>query len=209
MATKDTGIRAHVTKTALIGLAAVLPFAAVLWVGYLIFGFLVGIVPEQFDLSIGSMHVPRYVIALGALIITVTVLYVLGTLVRAGLHHVLTAIEEAIVYRLPGVRTVYKMTKEVCAQFLGRERMPLSRPCAFRHGDTVRVGFIAEESEQSITIWVPSAPSPANGFAFSVKSGNHYEFTEADPQVVLQAIITFGAGLGSYVDEFLAWEGRR
>lgn len=98
---------------------------------------------------------------------------------------------------------LYNVIKETVQQFSGAKKMPFKQVVLvdpFGNG-TKMTGFVTDEHQEGlVTVFVPTAPNPTNGFVFHVAS-HQIEHIDADPQDALRSIIGIGVGSKELVGE--------
>ena len=129
-----------------------------------------------------------YVISFAAVLIF---FFIIGLVVRTRLFRFLDRAEDRYLKKIPG----YKLARETIQQFLGKNRSFFKEVVLvdiFNTG-TLMTGFITDEQEDIITVFVPTGPNPT--------SGNIYHFpkervlrTKASVELGMKTIISCGAG---------------
>ncbi len=168
------------------GLAILLPLALTLW----IFSYLVDLFtgpflelvrePLQkysenlpfFPRKGGLILISRLIVLLGLLIFT----FLLGMIGRWFLFRSLIQITQKILLKIPFIRVIYKVTKEIASAFFGGEksgafRYPVLIP--FPSETSWCIGFVTGEtlpevkkkvSEDLMPVFIPTAPHPISGY---------------------------------------------
>jgi len=178
----------RVLNTFVTGLLAALPLAATLlifaWVvrllvDYLGPGSLVGRMLSALGLGITGYGVTSYLIGIA---ITMVAIFVLGAVVQTRLRRVLAGALNAVVMRIPVVRSVYEMASKLVDLLAQRDRegMRSMSPVWLHFGgvggvavlgllsttEPVRVGEL-----DYLAVLVPTAPVPVGGGLLYVPSG--------------------------------------
>ncbi len=187
-------------KYLLTGLLVLVPLAITLWVLNLIIGTLdksLLLLPESWhpDHLLG-IHVP----GLGVIL---TVLVVLGTglLVRNVFGQRLLAWWDGLLRRIPFVNAIYNSVKQVSDTLLSDSGNAFRKVLLVRypHADSWSLAFLtsvpgevtrALEGEY-VGVFVPTTPSPVNGFYFYVKKSETIEL-DISVDTAFKAIISMG-----------------
>lgn len=139
----------------------------------------------------GSQVLPpaiRWGVAIFACLVTITLLYFLGMVTSHFLGRRAIAAAEAIVDRMPLVKTVYRASKQVLAAFAGDSGGEYQRVALIPFpSDSLRsIGFItrlirdAKTGEEYCACFIAAAPNPTSGFVFVCRRS---EITELDLSV--------------------------
>ena len=129
-----------------------------------------------------------YVVSFAAVLIF---FFIIGLVVRTRLFRFLDKAEDRYLKKIPG----YKLARETIQQFFGKNRSFFKEVVLvdiFNTG-TLMTGFITDDQEDMVTVFVPTGPNPT--------SGNIYHFpkervlkTKASVEVGMKTIISCGAG---------------
>jgi len=129
-----------------------------------------------------------YVISFAAVLLF---FFIIGLIVRTRLFRFLDRAEDRYLVKIPG----YKLARETIQQFFGKNRSFFKEVVLvdiFNTG-TLMTGFITDDQEDMVTVFVPTGPNPT--------SGNIYHFpkervlkTKASVEVGMKTIISCGAG---------------
>ena len=129
-----------------------------------------------------------YVISFAAILLF---FFIIGLIIRTRLFRFLDRAEDRYLMKIPG----YKLVRETVQQFFGKKRSFFKEVVLvdiFNTG-TLMTGFITDDQEDIITVFVPTGPNPT--------SGNIYHFpkervlkTKASVEVGMKTIISCGAG---------------
>ncbi|MFH1262290.1 MAG: DUF502 domain-containing protein [Pseudomonadota bacterium] len=181
------GIRKAFRGYFLIGLIVVLPFAVT--IKFLIFlvdyfdgilaishGRFLYVVPATLhpDFLLG-LHVP----GLG-IVVTLAVLLLVGATSRNYFGKKLISVGDSTITRIPLLRVVYKIVKDVTQTYSKRDRKPFnsaalieypkagSYTIAFVTGETSEVIRAAAGQPRMLNLFVPTTPNPTSGFCLMV-----------------------------------------
>lgn len=137
-----------------------------------------GVTPELVARE-GVSVLPLYVqviLSLFAVILTVVLLYALGTVTTHVIGKRMVGLGEMIVSRLPLVPVVYHATKKVVETFAqeGGQAFQKVVLVPYPHREMLTVGFVTGETTCSKTqrrfysVFVPTVPNPTTGFMFLI-----------------------------------------
>ena len=170
----------RLARTLLAGMLAALPLLGTLWLLSIAFSFIAGwLGPEsatgrllgRVGVGVSGQEWSGYLVGLLA---AFTLLFGLGVLVERGLNTWLVALVDAVVGRIPVVRTVYETIEKFVQIFARRDRTELQsmRPvwCHFGGPGGVSVlGLLSSaepilvEGKPCYAVIVPTAPVPIGG----------------------------------------------
>jgi len=159
---------------------AALPLLGTLWLLSIAIDFLLrwfgpdsrtGRLLEMLGVSVAGGNWPGYLIGLA---IAVALLFALGLLVERGLATWLGWLVDAVVGRIPVVRTIYETLEKFVGVFAQRDRKRLQsmRPvwCRFgQGGDVAALGLLSSpdpilvEGRACYAVIIPTAPVPIGG----------------------------------------------
>ncbi len=187
-------------KYLLTGLLVWVPLGITVWVLHLTISALdqsLLLVPEQWhpDRLLG-MHIPGLGMILTLLIIVVT-----GLLVRNVLGQRLLVYWEGLLHRIPVVNSIYHGVKQVSDTLLSSNGKSFRKVLLVRypHPDAWALAFqtsmpgevIQRLDEEHVAVFIPTAPSPVNGFYFYVRKADTIELN-ISVDVALKSIISMG-----------------
>ncbi len=187
-------------KYLLTGLLVWVPLGITLWVLNLIIGTL----DQSLDLLPGGWHPDKLLgVHIPGLGVILTVVIVLGTglLVRNVLGQRLLHYWESLLNRIPVVNSIYHGIKQVSDTLLSSSGQTFRKVLLVRypHPDAWSLAFqtsIPREVTQKLQdeyvgVFIPSAPSPANGFYFYVRRADTIELN-ISVDVALRTIVSMG-----------------
>ncbi len=175
---KRTALR--LARTLLAGMLAALPLLGTLWLLSIAFSFLAGWVgPEsatgrllgRIGVGVSGQEWSGYLVGV---LMAVVLLFGLGVLVERGLNTWLVALVDAVVGRIPVVRTVYETIERFVQIFAKRDRSELQsmKPvwCHFGGpGGVAALGLLSSpepilvEGKACYAVIIPTAPVPIGG----------------------------------------------
>ncbi len=192
---------ASVKKYLLTGLLVWVPLGITLWVINLIVGTLdltLSLLPEHWhpDELLG-MHIP----GLGV-ILTVVVVLTTGLLVRNVFGQRLLTYWDRMLRRIPFVNAIYNSVKQVSDTLLSESGNAFRKVLLVRypHPDAWSLAFLTSTpaevtrklgSDEYVGVFVPTTPSPVNGFYFYVKKSETIEL-DISVDAAFKAIISMG-----------------
>jgi uncharacterized membrane protein len=177
-----------------------------IWITILAFKFLVDILASIFVLlpkglqpdALIGFHIPGF-----GIIMTLLVILCTGLVVTNFLGKKLVAIWDAIIARIPLVRTVYMSVKQVLETLFTpggqsfRKVLLVEYPrvgmwsLAFQTGDSTSEVDKALGGEPMVTLFVPTTPNPTSGFLLMVPRKNVIEM-EMGVEQALKFVISLG-----------------
>ena len=187
-------------KYLLTGLLVWVPLGITVWVLHLTISALdqsLLLVPEQWhpDRLLG-MHIPGLGMILTLLIIVGT-----GLLVRNVLGQRLLVYWEGLLQRIPVVNSIYHGVKQVSDTLLSSNgksfrkvllvRYPHPEAWALAFQTSIPGEVIQRLDEEHVAVFIPTAPSPVNGFYFYVRKADTIELN-ISVDVALKSIISMG-----------------
>ena len=187
-------------KYLLTGLLVWVPLGITVWVLHLTISALdqsLLLVPEQWhpDRLLG-MHIPGLGMILTLLIIVGT-----GLLVRNVLGQRLLVYWEGLLHRIPVVNSIYHGVKQVSDTLLSSNGKSFRKVLLVRypHPEAWALAFqtsmpgevIQRLGEEHVAVFIPTAPSPVNGFYFYVRKADTIELN-ISVDVALKSIISMG-----------------
>lgn len=187
-------------KYLLTGLLVWVPLGITVWVLHLTITTLdqsLLLVPEQWhpDRLLGR-HIP----GLG-MILTLLIILITGLLVRNVLGQRLLVFWEKLLHRIPVVSSIYHGVKQVSDTLLSSTGKSFRKVLLVRypHPDAWALAFqtsipgevIQRLDEEHVGVFIPTAPSPVNGFYFYVRKADTIELN-ISVDVALKSIISMG-----------------
>ena len=179
---------------------------------YLLTGLLVwvplGITIWVLKLTIGIMDQsllllpPRWRISGMGVVLTVASVVGTGLLARKGLGQRLLGLWDGLLNRIPFVSAIYKSVKQVSDTLLSSDsnsfrkvllvRYPHPEAWSLAFQTSVADGEIAAHMEGDyVGVFIPTTPSPVNGFYFYVRKADTIEL-DISVDVALKSIISMG-----------------
>jgi len=189
-----------VKKYLLTGLLVWVPLGITVWVLKVTIGMLdqsLLLLPEQWrpDVLLG-VHIP----GLGV-ILTVLVLLGTGLIVRNVLGQQLLRVWEGILRHIPFVSAIYNSVKQVSDTLLSGEgnafgkvllvRYPHVEAWSLAFQTTVPGGVLQQLGDEYVGVFIPTTPSPVNGFYFFVRKADTIEL-DVSVDVAFKSIISMG-----------------
>jgi len=159
-------IKQFFITTLLGGLVVLLPLVIIVWLATFLIRFITGLLKPIADIVGHFTQYQEIVLDIIAYAIAIALCFVVGLFVRTTIGRTtFSSFENKYLIRLP----LYGTIKETVQQFSGSKKMPFSDVVLFYIGDFQMTGFITEEHEDGrLTLFVPTAPNPTNGFIFHV-----------------------------------------
>jgi uncharacterized membrane protein len=164
-----SGVRRRVRELFVVGLAVVLP----LLVTYLLLRFLFEALDDLLDPIIRGI-LGRRIPGLG-LLATLATIFLIGALTTNIIGRKLVAMTEGLLLRIPLVKNVYGASKQLFDAFTlpGKEAFRQVVMLEYPRSGVYALGFITAThakgfqdlvGEQTVNVFIPTAPNPTSGF---------------------------------------------
>jgi len=187
-------------KYLITGLLVWVPLAITLWVLDLIIGTMdrsLLLLPNEWQPDrLLHMHIP----GLG-MILTVVVVFTTGLLTRNVFGQRLLAIWEAMLRRIPFVNAIYNSVKQVSDTLLSENNQSFRKVLLvhYPHPGAWSLAFqtsvpgevINVLDEEYVGVFIPTTPSPVNGFYFYVRKADTIEL-DISVDRAFKAIVSMG-----------------
>ncbi len=180
-------------STALVGgLAAILPLGIIVF----IFRWIIGIVEKYlkpiFSLYETDSSLAKFAVYLILVVAILAIFFFVGLFIQTRIgNFVRNHIERIYLMKIPG----YKTARDVVMQFMGGTRSFFSEVVlvdVYGNGN-LQTGFITDEFEDYITVFIPTAPNPTSGFIFHLSREKVFK-CNIPVDVAIKSIISCGAG---------------
>ena len=178
------------------GIVALIPILVTVAVLRWVFNLTAGVLLPFIDDVVGGWP-PVAEAALAVLLLLVAV-YLLGEVAAHVVGRRVLALVETLVLRLPFVKTVYSISKQVVGAFQGQGTKAFKSVVFvdFPHPGLRSVGFVTSDfvkpdgSEWS-TIFIPTTPNPTTGF-LQIVEREKLELTGMTPEEGIKMIMSLG-----------------
>jgi uncharacterized membrane protein len=145
---------------------------------------------------------PRGIVIPVFLIVFITLLYLLGRFLAAGVGRMFLTGIEALINRLPIVRNVYSSVKQVTDFIFSEREIEYTRVVAVQYPrkGVWSVGFVTGESmldirsaanEPVLSVLMPTSPMPATGFTITVRKAETVDLDITIDQAI-QFVVSCG-----------------
>jgi len=190
-------LRNFFITTFLGGLIVILPITLFILLIRFLFNLVVGVIDPLARLLFPAQDFAdtqnRALIGLLSLAIVVTFCFLVGLVLKTQAGKALWGwIETGLLEKLP----IYSTIRETVQQFTGKSREHFSRVVIvdpFGNG-TRMTGFVTDTHENGmVTVFVPTAPNPTNGFVFHLDP-ECVTYTEVGTEEAMRSIIAVGNG---------------
>ncbi len=159
---------------------------------------------DAFPLSI------RIVISIAAVILTVLILYALGTITTHVLFKRLVVLGERVVHRMPLIGIVYQASKQVVETFTSEGGQAFRKVVLvpYPHKGMLTFGFVTNETaspdtgEKLYSVFVPTVPNPTTGFVFVVRTADVHEL-DWPVEEAIKVIMSGGVMMPAKISRFL------
>ena len=183
------------------GLIVLIPLVVTAWVAVWLFNFLAGApifdVFEE-DIIVDAIGLEAYASQLRILltiIVFLTLVMLVGYLMRTAIGEILEATVDDIINRLPGVRVVYNASKMAIETALGQQTT-LQTPVKVEIWDGMRMTAFKtgkQTADGRSLIFMPTAPNITTGFVMEVEEENIIE-TDENTEEALTRLLSAGFG---------------
>jgi uncharacterized membrane protein len=178
------------------GLVILIPLVLTVAIMRFLFDFTSGILLPIIDPALADW--PAIARAAISLVILLVVIYTLGALATNIVGRRVLSLGEGIVLRLPLVKAVYAMSKQVVAAFQGEGSKAFKSVVfvAFPHPGVRSIGFetsriTREDGSIWSTVFVPTTPNPTSGFLQFVPEAS-VEQTEYTVEEGIKMVMSLG-----------------
>ena len=190
-------------KSLLGGLVVLLPLGIIFFIFRWIYGILVDLTAPVASLLVRGFGMPGFVADLIGVAALVGLCFVVGNVVTTRLGRwAWEAIEEKIIARLPGYRSV----REIIVQMLGSDS---GRQSSLARGEVARIwiygrdvdvsvlGLVTSRHEDGrVSVFVPTGPNPTSGFIYHAGTEVVTLCPEIRVDEMMKAVVACGAGTG-------------
>lgn len=178
------------------GIFALIPILVTFVVLRWVFNLTAGILLPVVDSAVGTW--PPLAQALLAIAILVAAVYLLGEIAAHVVGRRMLALAEALVLRLPIVKVIYSVSKQVVGAFQGQGTKAFKSVVYvdFPHPGLKSVAFVTSDFAKPdgsswSTIFVPTTPNPTTGF-LQVVERHKLERTEMTVEEGIKMIMSLG-----------------
>ncbi len=194
------------------GLLLVAPLVATVWAVLLVISLAGGSIRPLFSpyLPAALGHLPNIVWDLITTVIVLALITLLGFVSHLFLGQFVGALGERLIQGIPGIGGFYNSVKQFIDTFGAKDRMQFSKVVLvqFPRSGAYTIGFVTNSSrgephqhltEEHWAVFVPTCPSPVNGFFMFLPRA---EIIELDMSVGdgMKTVISCGAVLPSWAD---------
>ena len=190
-------LRQFVATTFIGGLVVILPLTLFIFLVQLIVRFTAKLLKPIRAIIPFSESVSSGLLDLISLSIVLALFFFVGIVVRTSVGgKMFTRFEQRWLMNLP----LYGVLRETVRQFLERDNTPFSQVVlvdAFGSG-ALMTGFVTDDEVGGgyVTVFVPTAPNPTNGFVFHIKR-EELRYVDTRPEDAMSSIIGVGTGSSS------------
>ena len=190
-------LRNFVMTTFIGGVIVILPITLFILLIRFLFNLVVGVIDPLTRLIFPAQDISdarnRALIALLSLAIVFAFCFLVGLVVKTQAGRALWSwIETGFLEKLP----IYGTIRETVQQFTGKSREHFSKVVIvdpFGSGAKM-TGFVTDTHENGmVTVFVPTAPNPTNGFVFHLNP-DRVTYTSAGTEEAMRSIIAVGNG---------------
>lgn len=178
------------------GIFALIPLAVTFVVLRWLFNLTAGILLPLIDPMVAEW--PEFMRALLAILILLVAVYILGEIAAHVVGRRVLALGEAVVLRLPIVKVIYSISKQVAGAFRGQGTKAFKRVVyvEFPLPGATSVGFVTSDftkpdGSKWSTVFVPTTPNPTTGFLQIVQPDQMVE-TDMTVEEGIKMIMSLG-----------------
>ncbi len=171
-------MRRYFKKYFIAGLLVVVPLYISLYVVYLLVNALDSIfyiLPEEVR---PHTYMPFHIPGLG-IVVTVVGIFLVGVVVTNFLGRKMVELGEAILARIPFMRTIYNVTKQFLTTFFSKDSHGFNRVVLLEYPrkGMYSIGFVTSKTRgeiqrrtdrKTVNVFIPTTPNPTSGFYFAV-----------------------------------------
>ena len=171
-------MRKYIKKYFIAGLLVVVPLYISLYVVYLLVNAMDSIfyiLPESIR---PNNYMPFHIPGLG-IVVTITGIFIVGVVVTNFLGRKLVELGEAILARIPFMRTIYNVTKQFMTTFFSKDSHGFNRVVLLEYPrkGMYSIGFVTSKTrgeiqertdKRTVNVFIPTTPNPTSGFYFAV-----------------------------------------
>jgi uncharacterized membrane protein len=182
--------RHFVTTTIIGGFAVILPIVIFIWVVRLIIRLIHAVIAPLTGLI--NLEVSPIFLDLLAVIGMILICFLLGLFVRTRFGHgIYYYIEKQWFEKLP----VYASIRDIVQQFTGQKKTPFTQVVLIEVLGSTMTGFVTDDEDDSddVTVFVPTAPNPTNGFVFHTTK-DKLTYLHVKTEDALRTVVGMGAG---------------
>lgn len=185
-------VKKYINTTLIGGLAAILPLALII----IVFRWIINYIEKILGPLVQLFHTDSQYVVIGiyllALLAILVLFFLLGLAIQTRIGNFFRKVlETKYLMKIPG----YKTAREIVMQFFGGNRSFFSEVVLvdiFNSG-TLMTGFITDNQDEIVTVFVPTGPNPTSGNIYHIKKDKIIR-TKASVDVGMKSIISCGAG---------------
>lgn len=192
----NSRIETHVRNRLVSGVLVLVPLAITIFVLNLIFASLTAFVLPVLRPWLGKM--PEYALTSIALVATVLVIYLVGLITTHIIGRRLIQWGEAVLLKLPIVKSVYSASKQVVDTFSASTKAAFKAVVLveFPRAGSLAVGFITgtilnPAGKSLYRVFVPTTPNPTSGFLVILPE-EEMQFTDISIEDGVKMIVSGG-----------------
>jgi len=186
----------HVRTRLVSGVIVLIPLAITLFILNLFFSSLTAFVRPLMRPWVGDL--PEYILTLIALVSTVLIIYVVGGITTHIIGRRLIHWGEALLMKLPIVKSVYAASKQVVDTFSSSTKAAFKAVVLveFPRRESLAVGFITgtilnPEGKTLYRVFVATTPNPTSGFLI-ILPAEEVKFTDISVEDGIKMIVSGG-----------------
>lgn len=189
-------------RTSLIGgFLVILPLAILVLVFQWMFSFITNLIQPITNLILKEVQTKEFIADYIVVVLIVLLCFFVGVFVKTRIgRFVHFTFENKFLKTIPG----YNLVKETVLHFLGGKKSPFSSVALVRvyGNDTLMTAFVTDETDDYITVFVPSGPNPTTGYIFHLAHKDVYKIN-IGVEDAMRSIIGCGASSSKLIENYL------
>ena len=193
---KTEKVRSPLKTIFLGGVFALLPLALIFTVFSWLYNWLTAFVRPLASLIDNTIAMHDSIAQLISFFLILLLCFITGVIVKTAWGSWLQVkLETVFLKKVPG----YSMFKELVAQFQPGKTPAFSQPVliTFDNGEHHFMGFVTDELDGICTVFVPTSPSPMNGFAIQTRKEN-LKYVNTEPETMMKSVLSCGLGASKF-----------
>lgn len=173
-------------KRASKGLITLLPIMILIWLFKVVYTWFEGLFYYVFGVVDSNLYVTLLIFG-----VSVVFLYYLGYLIEKNREFILLKITELAIDKIPVVKSVYSVIKDIVALFSKGKEDSYLGVCYVKMGSAKLIGFITKRVGSEVTVFVPTTPNPTTGLLLFMDE-SEIEMSDMDIKEGFQRIMSIG-----------------
>jgi uncharacterized membrane protein len=168
------------------GLLALLPIIILIWIFRFVYGIFEGIFYYVFGVTDNNIFMTIIIF-----IVSIAFLYYMGRILERNREFLLLKATEIIIDKIPVVKSVYSVIKEVVGMFSKKKDDSYLGVAYVPFGNSKIIGFITKKEGDELAIFIPTTPNPTTGLLVYIKE-SEVEITDMEVSEGFKKIMSLG-----------------